>query len=305
MSATLRSPWRSAVRLLAAAASAVVLTAGATAPASAHDGGRHGGHGGDRATYYVSLGDSLAAGYQPDVHRDTDVSYTDRLYERLKKDDPRLVHVRLGCSGETTTSMIVGGRCSYPGASSQLDAATRFLSEHRGRVRFLTVDIGANDIGGCLAGGAIDTACVSGGLDTVARNLPRITLGLRAAGGGAPRYAGMSYYNPYLALWLTGAAGQATARQSGPLQDRLTSLLTSEYRGTGFAVAAVGQAFSSGDFATTVQLPGVGGVPLNVARICQWTWECTPYRDIHANPLGHQVIADAFAAALHRHHGGR
>jgi lysophospholipase L1-like esterase len=296
VSGRLHRPWRAAARLLAAAATAAALTVGTTAPASAH------GRGGDdhRATYYVSLGDSLAAGYQPDVHHDTDVSYTDKLYAQLKKRDPHLVHIRLGCSGETTTSMITGGKCTYAGAGSQLAAATRFLREHRGRVRYVTVDIGANDVGSCLSGGAIDTACVSTGLDTVARNLPRITLGLRAAGGGSPRYAGMSYYNPYLALWLTGAAGQQTARASGPLQDRLNSVLSWDYRLSGFRVADVDDAFSSGDFDTQVALPGVGQVPLNVARICQWTWECTPYRDIHANPTGHQVLADAFAAVLGR-----
>ncbi|WP_377269717.1 SGNH/GDSL hydrolase family protein [Peterkaempfera sp. SMS 1(5)a] len=296
MSARLHRPWRAAGRLLAAAATAAALTAGAAAPASAHGRDDH------RTTYYVSLGDSLAAGYQPDVHQDTDVSYTDKLYTRLRQQDPHLVHIKLGCSGETTTSMISGGKCTYPGAHSQLDAAARFLREHRGQVRYVTVDIGANDVGSCLAGGAIDTTCVAGGLNTVARNLPQITLRLHAAGGGRPTYAGMSYYNPYLALWLTGAAGQQTARDSGPLQDRLNSTLSWEYRLTGFRVADVDAAFSSEDFDTQVSVPGLGQLPLNVARICQWTWECTPYRDIHANPTGHQVIADTFAAVLGRRH---
>ena len=39
-----------------------------------------------------------------------------------------------------------GGVCSYPGAGSQLAAAVAFLRTHRGSVKYLTIDIGANDI---------------------------------------------------------------------------------------------------------------------------------------------------------------
>jgi hypothetical protein len=42
-------------------------------------------------------------------------------------------------------------------------------------------------------------------------------------------------------------------------------------------------------------------VPLNVARICQWTWMCAPPPvgpNIHANDAGYHVIADTFAAQL-------
>lgn len=39
-------------------------------------------------TYYISLGDSLASGYQPDVDKDTDVAYTDQLFAQLKQRTP-------------------------------------------------------------------------------------------------------------------------------------------------------------------------------------------------------------------------
>ena len=50
-------------------------------------------------------------------------------------------------------------------------------------------------------------------------------------------------------------------------------------------------------------MPGLGSLPRNVARICEWTWECAPAPrgpNQHANPAGYQVIANAFvkAAAL-------
>ncbi|MFD0329197.1 hypothetical protein ACFQZC_15970 [Streptacidiphilus monticola] len=97
-------------RALATAVGVLALGLATAGPASAHDGGGH-----HQPDYYVSLGDSLAAGYQPDVRKDTDVSYTDQLYARLKQSDPDLVHIKLGCSGETTGTLIDGGICSYPG----------------------------------------------------------------------------------------------------------------------------------------------------------------------------------------------
>jgi len=45
-----------------------------------------------------------------------------------------------------------------------------------------------------------------------------------------------------------------------------------------------------------VTVPGIGSLPRNVARICQWTWECAPPPrgpNQHANPAGYRVIANA------------
>ncbi len=72
-------------------------------------------------------------------------------------------------------------------------------------------------------------------------------------------------------------------------------------RGTGAAVADIEGAFSSNDFAAIVELPGFGPAPLNVVRVCQWTWVCAPPPlgpDNHANAAGYGVMAAAFAAAL-------
>jgi hypothetical protein len=54
----------------------------------------------------------------------------------------------------------------------------------------------------------------------------------------------------------------------------------------------VAGAFSTDDMTTMVN-----GIPLDVARICQWTWMCTR-GDIHANTAGYGVIAKAFEAVL-------
>ncbi|RAG85265.1 SGNH/GDSL hydrolase family protein [Streptacidiphilus pinicola] len=292
-------------RVLAAAACSALLAAGLASPAfadapaatrpsaaSSHD---------HSPEYYVSLGDSLAAGYQPNVGHNTDVSYTDQLYAQLKQHDPDLVHVKLGCSGETTETMIDGGICSYPGATSQLDAAVKFLRAHRGHVSYLTLDIGANDVDGCLKGGAVDLNCALQGIATVTAQVPQITAALHRAGGSHPRYAAMNYYDPFLAVWLTGPAGQQAAQESAQLSVALNGAIALGLKAGEFRLADVSTAFSTLDFTDQATLPGVGQVPLNVARICTWTWMCTPYQDIHATPTGHAVIAGVFRE-LFRHH---
>src|SRR6202453_5492960 len=102
-------------------------------------------------SYYVALGDSLSLGVQPNadgVTVPTEQGYPDQLYATLHRNRPGLRLVHLGCSGETTKTMLNGGICQYPGGS-QLAAATPFLRAHRGHVFLVTIDIGANDLEDC------------------------------------------------------------------------------------------------------------------------------------------------------------
>src|SRR5881296_2487645 len=55
--------------------------------------------------YYLSLGDSLAAGTQPG-REFTNEGYADQLAAALRTKMPTLQLVKLGCPGEATTSMI-------------------------------------------------------------------------------------------------------------------------------------------------------------------------------------------------------
>jgi lysophospholipase L1-like esterase len=250
-------------------------------------------------TYYVSVGDSLAAGVQPigeaaDLYR-TDEGYAEQLLAIARQHSPKLSLVKLGCPGETTTTLINGGICSYP-HGSQLDEAVSFLRAHRNHVAFITIDIGANDFP-CQ-----ESQCFMDGVAKIQANLPRILAALRQAAGRDVPIVGMTIYNPFLAAWLLGPEGQAYARMSqaelmGPLNDLFRGI----YSAGGAKVADVEGAFSSNDFTTLVTLPGAGEVPLNVARICTWTWVCAPAPlgpDNHANADGYQVIAEAFAAKL-------
>jgi lysophospholipase L1-like esterase len=290
------------VTILALVAAVVTTTLAGAAPALASSSKQS--HYPFAPSYYLSLGDSLSQGVQPNAAGDsveTNQGYPDQLYAALRLGNPRLRLVKLGCPGETTGTMITGGICSYP-QGSQLAAAVSFLKYHRGRVSLITIDIGANDLNPCLI--LTDPTklqeCVAGALKTIGANLTYIMAELRAAGGSKVRIIGMTYYVPELAAWLTGPAGQQSARLSEQLAVTFNGVLSQVYQAFGARIADVFGAFHSSDFTHQVTLPSIGTVPLNVALICQWTWECAPPPrgpNEHANKIGYRVIALTFLFA--------
>ncbi|MQA93440.1 MAG: SGNH/GDSL hydrolase family protein [Streptosporangiales bacterium] len=249
--------------------------------------------------HYLALGDSLAVGVQRTEAglQGTDNGYPDILHARLKEDAPALALTKLGCAGETAATMVDGGRCTYA-AKSQLEAAEAFLREHRGSVRLVTLDIGANDLVGCARTGAIDESCVRTGLRRARTLLPKIADRLRAAAGPDVRIVGMTYYDPFLAAWLLGPSGERVARRSVNSVNDLNDLLVRAFRGADIGVADVAEAFDTTEFDRTVSSRAADGrVPLNVARVCAWTTMCggsgrTP--DIHPNDRGYREIAETF-----------
>lgn len=238
------------------------------------------------ATYYLALGDSGAVGVQAG-RGPTDEGYTDVLHAALEARRPGLRLVKLGCPGETTTTMLKGGICAYR-AGSQMGAALDFLKRHRGRVRYVTLSIGANNVG-CLLEG--DLACGLKGVGSLLAELPQITGGLRAAGGDVPVYASMTYYDPGLASWVKG--DRITAIGSVPMLDAFNGVQRGAALASGFKIADVNAAFATHDFSTQVMTAPYGTVPLNVARICAWTSQCAQ-GDGHANAAGYRRIAGAF-----------
>jgi lysophospholipase L1-like esterase len=255
--------------------------------------------------YYVSLGDSLAQGVQPDavgLSAPTDVGYPDQIFSALRahRRDWRLI--KLGCSGETTRTMIHGGKCQYP-AGSQLAQAERVLRAHRLHLGLITIDIGANDPNSCITGpvsiGRI-AACVGRSLQQTLADLRVIMRALRAAAGPQVKIVAMTYYVPELAGWLDGRTGQELAVLTERLVAGYNRMLAVVYRRYGSQVANVFGAFHSSDFAQQVRVAGHGMVPRNVAAICQWTWSCaSPPRgpNEHANGAGYRIIAQAFLHA--------
>src|SRR5947199_10278195 len=78
--------------------------------------------------YYLALGDSLAQGVQPSPtgNTETNQGHADDLFAVYSARVPGLSLMKLGCAGETTSTMIHGGVCSYA-EGSQLGAELRFI----------------------------------------------------------------------------------------------------------------------------------------------------------------------------------
>jgi lysophospholipase L1-like esterase len=258
-----------------------------------------------KATYYLSLGDSLAQGYQPiggppssAAPPGYDQGYADQLFKLERDKYTQLQLVKLGCGGESTVSMLYGSQdrkvalsCGppsfyderYPDGGTQLAEAVAFLRAHRGSIAFVTIDIGANDVLG------------PSGLVPALSNLPVILAALRAGAGDGVPIVGMNYYDPFAPqAWYQGGLAGLQAQVGGAVA--VNDAFDGIYAAGGDPVADVMSAFAVTDFTP------VDGLPLDVVRECEWTWICTPPPlgpDIHANTDGYGVIAEAFEDILH------
>jgi hypothetical protein len=254
--------------------------------------------------YYLSLGDSLPQGVQPSVlgrSHPTIGGYPNKIYSVLRTKQPDWRLMKLGCSGETTSTMIRGGSCRYA-ERSQLAEAVTFLHAHRGHIGLVTIDIGANDPNSCIIGAAVSkiVTCMGTSITGTESDLHKIMGSLRAAAGRAVPIIAMSYYVPELAGWLDGLTGKEIAVLTERLVAGYNKLLARVYRHYGARIANVFGAFHSGDFTDKVRLPGYGVLPRNVASICEFTWACARWPqgpNEHANDLGYGVIALAFLLA--------
>jgi len=274
----------------------------------------------DEVRYYVSLGTSLSVGIQPDpsgTNQLTDDGYADQLFDIIEPQFRNIRLVKLGCPGETTTTMMDGGICTYS-EGSQLAAAVAFLNAHKNtqtpvfgadridKVELITIDMGANDLlaTGCVVGTEVDFDCIQGVSLQISTNMPVILSALREAAEPGTPIVAMNYYNPFLAFWLIGIEGQVLATQSALVVNNLNGAMGLTYGTFGIPVADVASAFQSNDFVTIVPFPlppPNDVVPLNVATICLLTFMCEPEPvgpNIHANPTGYGVIAATFAAVL-------
>lgn len=249
-------------------------------------------------SWYVALGDSLAAGFQPGAGDDRTGGYVGAVLEALRGSHPATQLENLACSGETSTTLIAGGRCTGYANGSQLADALEFLRAHASRTRLVTLSIGANDVTPCLANPATVTTCVGTRIQVLSGNLARVLTEVHAASPGA-QIVVSNQYNPFLASWLQPATrplAALTTTLQGMLNDALASVTSSALPPGVGRTADVAGAFQSTDTAL-VAFPPLGQVPRNVAVICQLTWMCVG-GDIHAKNAGYAVIATAVIAEL-------
>ncbi|GAA1082938.1 GDSL-type esterase/lipase family protein [Nocardiopsis metallicus] len=188
-------------------------------------------------SFYLSLGDSLTVGVQPDEDgraQETAEGYTDVLYRELKDADSTLQHERMGCGGEDTTTFIEGGIAGCDTryeAGSQLEQAEEFLREHGDRVDLVTLTIGGNNFTNCVDGTGgqdelsvedigVNEECVADGLERLETEVPLIAERLTEAAGPDTQIIAMTYYNPFLALaLLEEPEAEATEDEDGEAGD--------------------------------------------------------------------------------------
>lgn len=256
----------------------------------------------DDQPVYVAIGDSLSAGVQPDAHgRDhrTREGYADQLARALRPRLPGLAVVHFGGGG--TTNTLIEGSPDQAADTPALVQAERYLRAHRGRVKLVSLNIGDNDVGGCVSAQRIDEACVTRELADVRRNVPMILRRLRAAAGSGVRMVGLADYDQFWAYWLRGASGRTLARRSADVISELNATLVAAYAKGGAVGANAGPRFAIRAERPLVPLRGHGRVPRAVARVCGLTWACSgpPIGfDDHANARGYRVLSSTIYDAL-------
>jgi len=102
----------------------------------------------------------------------------------------------------------------------------------------------------------------------------------------------MTYYDPLLPVVWFGRFDLGALLVEANSLTAFNDVLRSDYTAANDPVAYVEDAFSNTD--TTIQ---PDGLPLDVDRVCTWTWTCTT-GDIHPNTQGYQVIARAYLNAI-------
>lgn len=279
------------------AASVLALTqlaaCGSDAPAEARPG----------ALNVVSLGDSLAVGVQPQLigsDRETSQGYPRQLTNALR-DDGRTVDLHeLGCGGATSGSVIAGGLPCGPkrdtpydnedATTSQLAYAEGVLSTLGDAPTVVILDIGGNDVGSCLQGGAIQVSCVRKAGTRLRTNLDTILRRLRAVAPNAP-IAVMDLYDPFLGLWKSHP-------EARPTLARIHAVFLRDVNQTIARVAArhralvgtLGSAMRQDVAFTAVQAT----VPPAVDAVCKETWMCVEaplVPNIHLRRSGYGLAA--------------
>lgn len=260
---------------------------------------------------YVSLGDSYAAGYQPTavgVGATTTNGFAYQLPGAARTRGYDLKLVNFGCAGATTTSLLqqIGcppaalgpGGTAYP-TTTQVAAATAYITAHRSRIGLITVSISGNDVTACARGDADPIACVGAAVAGIKTNVTALAVALRKAAGPGVPIVGITYPDVILGTYLTGnpalAALSVTAFQSliNP------ALKTAYAAGGGTFVDVTAATGAYGSMSNTTDLPYFGTIPTPVAKICELTYFCQ-FGDIHARTSGYGLIADLIAKTLPR-----
>lgn len=222
------------------------------------------------SSYYLALGDSLAAAVGVAEQRD---GYVSRFHNQLQIRDGESYGLRnLGVSGETSGTLILSG---------QLGLALDFIRDND--ISYITIDIGANDLFGHLGSDDCSTdlgtpGCQQRVEDTLVSyraNLDRILGDLQAATGGRATIIFLTAYNPFS---LGFGSAIALEGQTDAIAERLNAVAADVASAHGVLVAD-GLAAMSGTAAVTTHM-----------------LEARP--DIHPRAIGYDLLTGALVDAL-------
>lgn len=262
--------------------------------------------------YYVSIGDSYAAGYQPTsagVGHTTTQGFANDVVSlsRAKSRDYTLVN--FGCGGATSDSLLHSPGCASGTRAvngpdytvPQAQAAEDFMHEHPGKIALVTVSIGGNDAIPC--GAVKDTVgCLTSKLPSIAANIKALLAGVRSAAGARTPIVGITYPDVFLgeAAFGAKALGGSTlpALSVMGFQELINPTLKGAYAAQNARFADVTAATGAyGSMSDMMTVKPYGTLPSPVARVCELTYYCQ-WRDIHPRPNGYALIAKLVVSAL-------
>jgi GDSL-like Lipase/Acylhydrolase family len=262
--------------------------------------------------FYLSLGDSLAQGYQPGYTDGSETlhGFSNRVVTDVAK-KYRLVLENYGCGGATSASILYTDGCRYQGLANngvayptkpQSVAAIAFIRAHRAHIGLISLSIGWNDFDSCV-GMADPSSCVTPTLAAMQANLTILGKQLRAAAGAKVPIVAMTYSDPDLADWLQGTTGKETASEwITELRSYVNPAIVNAYRPSHVNVLDITTAYGTyvpwSDMVTT---SSYGVIPYSVAQICKDTWMCKVGNE-DANNFGYTLIANQIAKFLLRRH---
>ncbi len=259
-------------------------------------------------TYYLSLGDSYAVGYQPNL--DSTPGFTGYV-----ADETRMTLVNFACSGATTTSILDKVGCpipmpneahgmTYP-LTTQLAAADAFITAHEGHIGLVTVLIGGNDVVPCWFASDF-VSCAGAAMPDLANNVATLARELRAAVGPRVPIIGLSYPDAYLGAdefpsrQPSSVSLQRAQESVSVFESLLNPTLSKAYAAENVAfvdVTAETGAYTPLD--QMAQTMAYGKIPAAVATVCWMTWTCrngNPHGTSAGYAIMGQLVMDEYRA---------
>jgi lysophospholipase L1-like esterase len=259
--------------------------------------------------YYVSIGDSYAAGYQPtgkgQGHMTTH-GFANDVVTMSKANGTEYTLVNFGCGGATSDSILNSNGCPAEaravGAPAydvpQAQAAEDFMKAHPGQIGLVTVSIGGNDITSC----GVETdpvACLGTRLPAVAANIKTLLTGVRQQVGDSTPIVGITYPDVFLGEKVSGSSSLADLSVFG-FHTLINPTLKGAYESAHAKFADVTAASGAyGSMSETTTVAPYGTLPTPVAKVCELTFYCQ-YKDIHPTSAGYELIAKLITDSLNQ-----